>query len=244
MKKYLIIAGLLVLPLFSEAASFIVAPSSGNYEVNDIITLNLSVDPAGDTIYTAMLDASFSPSTFEVVSFTMNDSMLAMKQPGYDSLNNSSGAIIKTGGYAGGMNSSTSFGRLTLRAKEAGTASFTINSTSKLLDSNNANKNSGAKSVSFTIATKPAVSENTQTTNPPSQTTEPVAKKPAQASSKQSNDVVAQTESGSPATTTQVAAVSGSNVSRNIMLWIGGILLLTLSYIGGYISAKRKIFTF
>ena len=109
MKKLLtlVISFAFALPFVASAASFVVTPSSGSYTAGNTITLNIAVNPSGNTIYTAMLDARFSPNTFEIVLFSLNDSMLPLKQSGYDALDNSNGVLTKTGGYTGGVSSVT-----------------------------------------------------------------------------------------------------------------------------------------
>ena len=166
MKKSLIfITSLIfVLPFAASAASFVVTPNSGTYSVGDTITLNISVDPTPGAVFTAMLDATLTPSIFEVKSFTLNDTMLPLKMPGYDAINNTAGALIKTGGYPGGARSATPFGTLVLRAKGSGVGTFTINSGSKLLAADNHNQQVGTQTVSFTINSIPVVQPVGQTT--------------------------------------------------------------------------------
>lgn len=154
MKKILtLIIGLIVgLPAFANAATFVVATSTDTHAVGDTITLNVSVDPEGATMYTAMLDAQFSASTLEVVSFTQSDKMLALKQQGYDTLDNGSGSLIKTAGYPGGINTVTPFGTIVFRAKNAGPATLAVTDKSLLLDSKNVDQQKGEKVMSFIIA--------------------------------------------------------------------------------------------
>lgn len=242
MKKLFIITGLMfVLPFVANAASFVITPSSsGTYKSGDIITLRISVDPSGINIYTALLDAKFSPSTLEVVSFTLNDSMLAMKQAG-DNIDNTNGTLVKTGGYMGGINSVTNFGTLVLRAKTTGSATLTINSGSKLLDENNANKQTGSQSVSFNIIADqtPVVvpkkdvqkntNTNTETIVPTKKTTE------TKADTVKISDV--------KATSTQVASVVEFKTKSNKMtFWTIEILVILITFGVGYVAGRRKWF--
>lgn len=153
MKKIitLLIGLTLTLPIVASAASFAVTSSTTTYKVGDAITVNVSVNPAPSTNYTAMFDASFSTDTLEVVSFTMNDKMLALRQTGYDALDNSKGLLIKTGGYPGGINSLSPFGTLVLRAKKEGVGTLTVNDNSKLLNANNVDEQIGSQVISFNI---------------------------------------------------------------------------------------------
>jgi hypothetical protein len=227
MKKLFIFVSLMfVLPFITNASSFVITPSSGSYTNGDVVTLNISVNPAGSTIYTAMIDAKFSPETFEVLSFTLNDSMLAMKQTGYDSVDNGNGVFIKTGGYTGGVSSVTNFGTLILKAKNSGAGTFTINSSSKLLDSNNANMQNSSQLATFTIVNKaPVVEQKAE------------AKKTQTAVSKTSNDKPVATSSTS--TLQNVATVFEASDSSEMLVNIL-IPILTL-IIGFWIGRKTNI---
>lgn len=153
MKKIITsIIGLSVMfPLMVSAASFVVIPNKTSYKVGENIILNISVNPEGKAIYTAMLDSTFTADTLEIVSFSLNDSMLPLKQVGYDTQDNSNGIFIKTGGYAGGINSNTNFGTLVLRAKKVGVGNLTVLDNSKLLSSINTDLQSGSQILSFNI---------------------------------------------------------------------------------------------
>ncbi len=133
------------------AANFTLSPTKLSYTVGDIITIPVSVNPNGVTIYTVSLNMNIPSDLLSIQSFTMNDAWMPLKQAGYDSIDNINGVLIKTGGYPGGFNSTTAFGRITLKAKKAGTASIVLNSTSNILDKDNLNKNSGSQTIILTI---------------------------------------------------------------------------------------------
>jgi len=235
MKKFILAGLMFALPFVANAASFVISPSSGSYTVGDTVTLHISVDPAGSNIYAAMLDAKFSPITFEVISFTLNDSMLAMKQAG-DSIDNTNGVLVKTGGYTGGINSVTSFGTLVLRAKATGTGTFTANSTSKLLDSINVNQQSGSQTASFAIANPaPIVQQKTQVqtnTNANVKTVTPTTKQ----------TITTQNKPNIQATSSQVAAVVQSSKTSSVTFWIFEILAMLAVFALGYTAGSRGWF--
>ena len=236
------------LPFVASAASFVVTPSSGSYIKGDTITLNINVSPSSSTVYTAMLDARFSPEVFEVVSFSFNDSMLPLKQSGYDALNNTTGVLTKTGGYTGGASSVTSFGTLVLRAKESGTGTFTIADSSKLLDSNNTDQQRGTQTASFVVtakpvavvkpATAPSVVAQKKTEQP--KTKEIVAPK-VQVETKQIAEVSENKES---ATSTQLAAVSGAGTASSLAYWMLGIIAMLGIFGLGYFTGTRRSYSF
>lgn len=245
MKKLLILTSLLlILPTIASAASFAITPSSGSYTNGKTVTLQISVDPAGSTIYTAMLDAKFSPSSFEVISFTLNDAMLTMKQAGYDSTDNVNGLLIKTGGYVGGINSVTPFGTLVLKAKGTGAGTFTINSSSKLLDSNNVNKQVGSQFASFTISNKTvAIASPAKVKKSPSTTftnvkavTPPVETPPAV---QEATNTAPIEEALQPTPNVQTAAVVEIGSPSYVWLWIL-LVVVVIIVLGWWIYRRRS----
>lgn len=240
MKKLFTFLGLMfALPFVASASSFIITPLSGSYTKGDTVTLHISVDPAGSTIYTAMLNSQFSSDAFEVVSFTLNDSMLAMKQTGYDSINNVAGTLVKTGGYTGGINSVTPFGTLILRARGSGTGTFTINNTSKLLDSNNTNKQVGSQVASFKITDKAiAVAKKAEVQKGTDSSAKIVTPKVSETATTSDNSNVSDVQ----ATSSQLAAVSQSGTTSSTLIWMLGIIALIAVFTVGYLSGSRKWF--
>ncbi len=250
MKNLFIFIGLVfAFPIITNAATFLITPSSGSYVSGDIVTLYLSVDPSGKTIYTSMLDAKFSPDTFEVISFTLNDSMLAMKQGGYDLTDNANGVLIKTGGYTGGISSITLFGTLTMRAKSNGVGTFAVNNTSKLLDENNIDRQEGVQLVSFNIANKipvsvpdlePQKSADIQVVTP--------LKKPVittddsklvdvtEATSTQNDSSLIAKE----ATSTQLASVAEVGAVNDATFWVYQIIAMIVVFTLGYFVGGRR----
>jgi len=214
-------------PLAANAASFVVSPASGSYAAGNTITLQVSVNPAGATIYTAMLDARFSPETFEVVSFTLNDALLPLKQSGYDALNNTTGVLTKTGGFTG-ITSTASFGTAVLRAKVSGAGTFTIADTSKLLDGSNADQQSGVQTMTYTIAAAPIEKPAQNTTVKPVPTKTDTSIKAATSSTKTTE-----------ATSGQVAAVATAGGIGGTA-WILTLLAILVAFGAGYFVGIRR----
>lgn len=227
MKKLLtlIISIASVLPAMASAASFVVAPSSGSYTAGDTVVLSVSVAPAESTVYTAMLDARFSPDTFEVVSFSMNDNMIPLKQSGYDAVDNVAGVFTKTGGYPGGLSATAPFGSIVLRAKKDGAGTFAIADNSKLLDANNADQQRGDQSISFVITARvPVVAKPTLVAETAVETTDTqgIAKPTVQ--NIPSEPIVA----SKPFASTQLATVAEFVATNSVMFWILGLLAVLM----------------
>lgn len=217
-------------PLAANAASFVVSPASGSYTAGNTITLQVSVNPAGATIYTAMLDARFSPETFEVVSFTLNDALLPLKQSGYDALNNTTGVLTKTGGFTG-ITSTASFGTIVLRAKASGSGTFTVADSSKLLDGSNVDQQNGAQTNTYSIAAAPAPKAVETPSSAPTTVSKPVSTKATPVTTPSSSTTT-------EATTTQAAAVATSG--QNVGVWALFVLGLAIAFAAGYFTAQRR----
>ena len=136
----------------------------------------------------------------------------------------------------GGITGVSPFGVIVLRTKAAGTGTFTVADTSKLLDSNNADQQSGAQTASFTIAPKPVAQvAPAQTTQTPSQPTtkQTETKQPTTKSASVAN------ATGTPTTSTQVAAAATTGMSP-ALTWILWLLSVVVAFGVGYFAGFRK----
>jgi hypothetical protein len=237
MKKSLaLLIAVFALPFIASAATFTVSPASGSYTAGDTVTLSIGVNPQGSSIYTAMLDARFSSDTFEVLSFTLSDALLPLKASGYDALNNQNGVLTKTGGYTGGITSSAAFGTVVLRAKKSGTATFTIADSSKLLDSNNADQQSGTQNLTYAISapSSPQPTPSKVVTTEPAQKSPTAAVKVTKASPKEKA-----TTTTASSTQTAAAGMSGTSLGP----WLSVIFAILASFgIGYFVGNRRRIF--
>lgn len=102
-------------------------------------TVSVAIDPAGVKNYTAKIELQFPPSLLEVRSFLFDSGLIPLPQPGYDLINNSSGVVIKTAGYPGGVSSRARFGSATFVAKKTGIATIKVGGSSFVLDAQNQN---------------------------------------------------------------------------------------------------------
>lgn len=236
-----VIGAVFALPAVAGAASFIVAPANGSYKAGDTVSLNVSVNPSGSTIYTALLDARFTVETFEVVSFTLNDNLLPLKASGYDALDNTKGVLTKTGGYTGGITSTAPFGTIVLRAKKAGSATFTVSDTSKLLDGNNANKQSGTQTMTYSIS---AVQSAPQTVPAPIQSITPTTQTDTVTKTTDEQEVNFSDDNPINETAdvnTQIASVAATTVplSMNLVL---ALLLSLAAFLAGFLLGRKTAF--
>lgn len=168
MKKLLSLA--LLVPLVGSASTASLSPATVSLTEGQTITLTILVDPQGSA-YTAKIALSYPANLLSVTSFNQAAGWLTLTQPGYDLIDNTSGTLIKTAGYSGGISSPKVFGTVTFRALASGTATIVMNGSTQILDANNTN--------TFTSGGRATVS----ITKPISVPTKPVAKPLPKASS-------------------------------------------------------------
>src|SRR3989344_9605495 len=145
MMKYLrffILSLVLSMPSLISASTVYFSPSVATVTAGQSFTVTLIVDPQG-TAYTAKVAASFPANLLSVVSFSHAPGWLPLSQPGYDSVDNSSGSLIKTAGLSGGFSSPKVFGSITFVAKGSGTANINIAGGTEILNSSNQNTFTG-----------------------------------------------------------------------------------------------------
>ena len=178
MKQLSILVPVLLISVFfassALAAGLSFTPSSGTYNKGQTYSVSIYVNPASDSIYTVKAEVKYPADLLEVKSFSLASGWTALSQPGYDEINNNSGILIKTGGYAGGLENNALFGTITFYAKDSGSASVSIGNGSQVLDDNSKNVLTSRPSVLFTLSDEiepatptPAVQSQPQTAPAP-----------------------------------------------------------------------------
>src|SRR6266498_528758 len=145
-----VILGLLGLVSLTQAASdsLLLSPAAKTVTKGQTFTVVVSVKPVGDKVYTVKASVTYPASLLEVKSFAFASGWLPLTQPGYDSINNTNGLLVKSAGYAGGLSSLKTLGTITFRAKAAGTARVLVGNDSLMLNATNVNLfSSGNQSV-------------------------------------------------------------------------------------------------
>lgn len=122
---------------YAHASSIIFEPNVITAHVGQTFTLPITIDPGDSPQYTVRLDAAFPPNVLEVTAFSFSQDWLAIPQPGYDSINNQVGQLIKTAGWPKGFSAPQLFGTITFRAKQAGDSAIVLGLKSFVLDAKN-----------------------------------------------------------------------------------------------------------
>ncbi len=153
---------LFAVPAFAQTSAGF-TPSTVNVARGSEFSFVVSVDPNGTSNYAEKLVLKYPASQLEVVSFTQSPNWMAIpSQTGYDLIDNKSGVLIKTAGYANGISSKTDFGTVLFRAKDFGPATISVGTDSLAYEKNTQTAISGSDLVVTVKAPTPVVS-NTPT---------------------------------------------------------------------------------
>ncbi|MDD5068342.1 MAG: cohesin domain-containing protein [Candidatus Pacebacteria bacterium] len=129
-------------PAFASAAANVsLTPSTFNVKAGQTVAVQVSVNPAGENVYTSKVVLSYSKDLLKATAFNFAPVWLPLSQPGYDSMD--SGLVIKTAGYPGGVSTSKVFGTVTFTALKSGTASIGVMSDTQIYNAQNKNVFSG-----------------------------------------------------------------------------------------------------
>lgn len=148
----LIITGLLLAHLpVSAATSFGLYPLKISVKEGQTFRLAINVNPNNLKNYTVKASIKFPADLVSASAWQFAGSWQPLSQPGYDSIDNSAGILIKTAGYPGGLSKSATLGTITFKAKKTGTGYISFTGGSMALDEANTNQYSGGNQVPLTI---------------------------------------------------------------------------------------------
>ena len=125
---------LILLPQITLASSISLFSSTSSVKPDKTFSLSIYVDPETTSSYTAQANIDFPANLVSIESFTYAASWFPISQPGYDSIDNVNGSMVKTAGYPGGFSSSTLFGTAVVKVKSAGSIDIYVNDKSYVLD--------------------------------------------------------------------------------------------------------------
>ncbi len=132
-------SGILFATNLYAATSISLAPTSVTLQQGQSLKQTITINPQGVKNYTLKLELRYPADLLEIKSFTFGSAWTALNQPGYDLIDNTTGILIKTAGYPGGLSSSATFGTVNFIAKKSGSGTVSLNSNSLGLDANNQN---------------------------------------------------------------------------------------------------------
>lgn len=241
MKKILFYTALLMVlvsPVISNASTVTVS-TTPNYVVGHTYTANVVINPQSSKVYTAKVVVDFPSGLLQVQSFTFASGWLPLSQPGYDSVDNASGVLIKTGGYSGGLTAPTTIGTVTFYAKKTGAGVVSVGNSSQLLDQNNQNVFSTTGGVSVTIKNPVvAVAPSVAIISIPATTATSLATSvPSTTESEPSVAVIDQTAN--------TAAAANADLSSTNIAWVIGafaVVIIIIIIIGFWLKKRADDF--
>lgn len=240
------LAAAILVPSMALAASIQLSPSTVSVTTGHTFTVQVIATPGSSPLYTVSAHVSFTPGVIAASSFSFGSTWMQVSQSGYDSIDNTGGTLVKTGGFPAGFASPTTIGTITFTAENPGSATISVSGNSILLDQNSANEVSGTQgSVAVTVTNPPATPATTQTTT---QTTTAAGNTtPTTGTTTASGNGTTnagQTASAASAigTSSQTAAI-GSIFNSGVPAWLWWLLLAILVIGGGYAVWRRYFST-
>lgn len=109
------------------ASTFKTSQESIVVKKGDVIKIVVSADSQNSKNYTFKSSIKFPSDLVSVSGWQWNDSWMPLVVPGYDSVDNINGSIVRTGGYPGGISNQKEFGIITFVAKKDGKGVITLN---------------------------------------------------------------------------------------------------------------------
>ncbi len=238
----------LALPLSTFASSTSFAPATVNITTGQSFSVSIVINPQ-ETDYTAKVALSYPADLLSVTSFSFASGWLPLSQPGYDSIDNASGLMVKTAGFSGGFSGSKVFGTVTFMAKAAGSATIVPTNGTQILDASNANSfTSGGRGN--IIITQPVVVPVQPVlvpkpgTNPANPARKPLAKTKTATSTASTTSasivVEAPLATDTEATSTKVATAVLGFHTEEIAFGLGALAILVAFFLGTLVGKRQN----
>lgn len=237
MKKYIIVGTILLvgaMAIVANAGNVYLAPQSLNVKAGQTFNVTLSVDPAGATVYTAVVNLKYPADLVEVKGFTQSGSWMTLNQSGYDLVDNTNGVLIKTAGYPKGLSSTATFGVVSFKAKKDGAGTISVTSSTKLLDSKNVDARTGSyASIALNITKAPVATVN------PNVSVTPTPVEEVSVTPSLDVDVVANQE-GSSSLFANLGTILSLGTGQDWLAIIVLLVILTGAYFVGKMHGTKK----
>ena len=155
--SFIAFLALAALPAYASTISF--SPTTVNVTKGQTFTLAVVANAAGTKSYTVKAEVAYPTALLEATGFVFGSGWMPLSAGGYDTIDNTAGKLVKTGGFTGGFTDAKTLGTITFKAKANGTATVSVSSATIIYDAQNKNTLSGTQgTASVTIASAaPAV---------------------------------------------------------------------------------------
>lgn len=222
-----IIALILTTPVLA-ATTVSLSPGSINVVEGRNFNLTVKIDPQSVKNYTAKIELAYPADLLRVNSFTFGSSWMGVNQPGYDSIDNVNGVLVKTAGYPGGVSSQVTFGTVSFSAKKVGNGVIKMGNNSLALDATNQNLLSQALvQTSFTITAPSAVTPTEEATTEEEVTGEEQAPAPEELAEKVAGEEILQRS-----LLADLSIAWGGTGRLTLVIVITSLCLIALVFIG------------
>jgi hypothetical protein len=237
--------GLFFAPL-AFASTVDLSPATVNIEPGKTFTVQVYINPQSNT-YSSKVELKYPADLLQVSSFVINDSWMALKQSGYDAMDNVNGTLLKSGGYPGGFTSKILFGTVTFSAVKAGSATISVGSNTNIPNTSNVNTLTVSPSTVVSIiapvivqqqtTTTEKVPETTSTTKVTQQTTQPTTQLTQEVEEEPAQQEVTEEDNSSEA---QASLASTSSAWGNLWGWLLALVVIGLVVYFIYRKNKKK----
>jgi len=179
MKKLLFLVALFLGIIVSGtvmASSVSLYPTSKTMTNRESFTATVSVNPAGEKIYSVKVILNYPANKVEVTGFNFGDGWMSGFSP-EDIIDNVNGVVIKTAGYPGGLADIKNLGTISFKSNESGSGLVSVSNGSMLLNGQNSNSLDLANLAKISlvinepVAVPNLISEPVTTTTPTPETT-------------------------------------------------------------------------
>lgn len=219
----------LLIAVPASAATISLLPTTVSVTKGQTFTVAVAVDPGSTNAYTVKSAVSYPAALVEATSFSFDSGWIPLSMSGYDSVDNTGGTLVKTAGFPKGFSSAKTFGTISFRAKESGTATISVGSASLAYDASSKNTLSGPQGASTatitTTATPPPTASTTSPAAPPGRTPQTqTTPKPATTpkTTAVSGQVAGSAAATTSATTTQASAPGSTSTGAQAAAASGG----------------------
>lgn len=239
-------------PLAAFASTVELSPAVVSVSPGQTFSVSIVVN-AQETDYTAKAVLSYPAELLSVSGFSFAPGWLALSQPGYDSIDNANGTLVKTAGFSGGFSGTKVLGTVTFVAKAAGQASISVSASTQILDANNANTFTSGGRASVEIskpasvptipvsASKPAPVNTANPARNPLSTTKKTAAAAGATSTATTTEAVVPTGDTSSSTEKALEAPVAGSRTKEVPLSLSALAVLASFFLGIIIGRQNNL---
>lgn len=140
-----------VLPIATQASTISLSPASVVVHEGETFNIAVNVNAPTTREYTVKMDMSFTTGIMRISTWNFGSQWTVLRQPGYDSFDNTTGTLIRTGGYPAGFTGSTRFGVATFVAGRPGKGTISLTNGSFVFNEASQNTYAGANVVNIEV---------------------------------------------------------------------------------------------